>query len=608
MKKKRKPGKGFAGNRAATEERMMEKTVGKKDEALFGRNTWIFSPEDDPKEVQRIIREAYEKQEANHFGSERFAFFFKPGTYDPGIEIDMGFYTQVAGLGELPTDVKLGTFRSLARWLGRDPRNHNATCNFWRSLENLELTRDAIWAVSQATDARRLQVDGNLFLHDERGWSSGGFLSDSLVAGKVDSGSQQQWLSRNCDWVKWEGSNWNMVFVGLGEGCAPEGTWPETKFTTVEKTPISREKPFLVFDAEKGYGVYVPSIRKDSAGRAWREGQAKRPWITRAEDLPGDAGEDYILSLDLFHVAKPETDTADAMNRALAEGKNLLLTPGIYKLEKPIRTDRDHVVILGTGLATLVSSAGNALLEIGGNEDIFVGGILFDAGEIRSADLMTVGAKGKKSGKKGGVPIVLSDLFFRVGGTPTERPTQTENCLRIFSDNVVGDNFWIWRADHGSQVAWEKNYAKTGLIVDGDDVVTYALMVEHFEGYQTVWNGKGGRVYMYQSEIPYDVPSQEIWKSHEGRVNGFASFKVGDAAEDFFAAGLGVYLVNRLASVEVFSAMEVPDRPGVRVEHICTIMLTEKPGITHLVNSHGKAADHFVDLQRLLWYENGESR
>ena len=52
----------------------------------------------------------------------------------------------------------------------------------------------------------------------------------------------------------------------------------------------------------------------------------------------------------------------------------------------------------------------------------------------------------------------------------------------------------------------------------------YALMVEHFEQYQTVWNGDHGKVYMYQSEIPYDVPNQEVWMSHEGQKNGYASF------------------------------------------------------------------------------------
>ena len=577
-----------------------------KDLALFGPNVWVFSPEDDPEEIERVTGEIYEKQEANQFGSERYAFFFRPGDYKAGFTVDVGFYTQVAGLGEVPTDTKIPALRSLARWLGNNPQNHNACCNFWRGLENLELKSDTVWAVSQATDLRRIQVDGDLYLHDEHGWCSGGFLSDSLILGKTDSGSQQQWLSRNVDWDRWEGANWNMVFVGVGNGKAPAGTWPETKFTTVEKAPVSREKPFLVYDEEHGYGVFVPALHRESAGRTWREGQAKSPWIMTPEEKPSGAEADYILSLDLFHVAKPGEDAA-VINRALREGKDLLLTPGIYKLSEPIRVEKSHTVVLGLGLATLESNGGSACLEVTAKEDVFAAGILFDAGEVMAKDLMTVKNDKPEPGEER-IPILLSDLYFRVGGAPTENPTKAENCLRIASDGVIGDNFWIWRADHGSHVAWEKNYAKNGLIVESDDVLIYALMVEHFEEYQTVWKGNGGRVYMYQSEIPYDVPDQALWKSHGGTVNGFASFKVEDSAEDFYATGLGVYLVNRLIPAELFSAMEVPDKKGVRVHHICTIMLTEKPGITHLVNAHGPAADHPVKLQILLDYENGVSR
>lgn len=41
------------------------------------------------------------------------------------------------------------------------------------------------------------------------------------------------------------------------------------------------------------------------------------------------------------------------MNQALEEGKNLLLTPGIYDLEEPIVVNRPDTIVLGMGLATL---------------------------------------------------------------------------------------------------------------------------------------------------------------------------------------------------------------------------------------------------------------
>ena len=116
-------------------------------------------------------------------------------------------------------------------------------------------------------------------------------------------------------------------------------------------------------------------------------------------------------------------------------------------------------------------------------------------------------------------------------------------------------------------------------MVNGNNVITYALMVEHFNAYQTIWNGDGGRIYMYQCEIPYDVPRQDVWMSHDGKTDGYASIHVDDAAEDFFATGLGIYLYNRDAEVNLHTAVEMPDKEGVRIENICTVMLTGYPGI-----------------------------
>ena len=170
---------------------------------------------------------------------------------------------------------------------------------------------------------------------------------------------------------------------------------------------------------------------------------------------------------------------------------------------------------------------------------------------------------------------------------------------------MVGDNFWVWRADHGDNVAWEKNEAENGIIINGDDVTMYALMVEHFEQYQTVWNRDHGKVYMYQSEIPYDVPNQEVWMSHEGQKNGYASFYVDDAVDTFEAWGLGVYLYNRDASVELDTAMEVPDKNGVKVHNICTVMLTGYPGMNHIINESGDSVTFAGERKVICEYENG---
>lgn len=549
--------------------------------AVFGENVYIFSPEDNPDEVQQILDELWEQQETNQFGEERYSVLFLPGEYDDSIKVQVGYYMQVAGLGMLPTDTRIPALECSATWLG-DDSNHNATCNFWRGVENLDIGSDTMWAVSQATFMRRVNIEGSLWLHDNYGWASGGFLADSHIERMVDSGSQQQWLSRNCDWKLWMGENWNMVFCGIGEGEAPQGTWPAFAYTTVESTEEIQEKPFLVYDEKEGYGAFVPEKRENSTGISWEEGN-----------------DGTFISLDEFYVANAEEDTADTMNQALQEGKHLLLTPGIYHLEEPLVVEKEDTVVLGMGLATLKAEQGNVCMEAADKSGIKIAGILFDAGVEESEALLIVGEEGTDNEKE--EPIVLSDLFFRVGGVDAEG-AKVQNCVEINSSYVIGDNFWVWRADHGDGVAWDKNTAKNGIIINGNDVTMYALMVEHFQEYQTIWNGENGKTIFYQSEIPYDVPEQREWMSHDRTVNGYASYKVGDMVKNHEAWGLGIYSFHRDAKVDLNCVMEVPEQENIKVHNICSVMITGNPGISHVINEEGAAADNPGERQEIREY------
>lgn len=527
----------------------------------FGENIYFFSPEDKESEMQAALNEIYLKQESAQFGEGRYAVYFLPGEYPETLRMDVGFYTQAAGLGILPQEVRLPFLQCTARW-NCMPGNHNATCNFWRGVENMTLESDTMWAVSQATYMRRMHIKGSLFLHDEGGWASGGFMADSKIEGTADSGTQQQWLSRNCDWNVWSGENWNIVFAGVEEGKAPTETWPVKTYTTVDRVERIREKPFLVYDEESGFGVYVPSLRTNCSGVSWET-------------------EGKVIPMKEFYIARPETDTADTLNRALAEGKHLFFTPGIYYLDRELGVGEDQRIILGTGLATLIPCRGNCCIRVTGEETILAG-LLFDAGEQCSDTLLEM--ERTESGKDS----YLYDLFFRVGGA-ADYETKVHSCLVIHRDHVIGDNFWIWRADHGSQVAWDKNTAENGMIVNGNHVTVYALMVEHFQEYQTVWNGEDGKVIMYQSELPYDVPDQESWQSHEGEMNGYASYFVAPDVERHEAWGLGIYSVFWDAVVEEHCVMEVPETPAVRVHNICAVMINGNPGISHVINHVGES-------------------
>ncbi len=532
----------------------------------FGENTYFFSPEDDVADVQRVLDEIYALQEANQFGKERHAIYFLPGVYDESLKVNVGFYTQVAGLGISPTEVQLPSLQCYANWMAWGS-NHNATCNFWRGVENLTLDSETVFAVSQATYMRRMLIHGDLHLHDRNGWASGGFLADSKIDGMVDSGTQQQWLSRNCDWESWKGYNWNIVFAGISEGKTPTETWPEKAYTTVEKVERIQEKPFLVYQEDKGFGVYLPAERTDCEGVSWDACDCDR------------AGK--FIPMEEFYIAKADRDTADSLNAALAKGMHLFFTPGIYHLEKELLVEGDNRILLGTGLATLVPDKGNRCIYVTGAATT-IAGLLFDAGAKLSDTLLEVAQTEDKEYS------YLSDLFFRVGGVD-DYEAKVHSCIVIHRDHVVGDNFWVWRADHGGHVAWDKNTAENGIIINGDYVTMYALMVEHFEEYQTVWNGEYGKTIMYQSELPYDVPSQESWMSHEGQMNGYASYYVAPHVKHHEAWGLGAYSVFRLAEVYEHCVVEVPETPDVKIHNVCAIKISSHPGITHVINNVGES-------------------
>ena len=528
----------------------------------FGPNVLVFDPS--MTNIQSQMDAVFDRQERNQFGTNRYAFLFKDGRYT--LDVQVGFYTQVSGLGKSPDDVLItGAVRSKARWM-----RGNATCNFWRSVENLSVTptqdeHTNIWAVSQGTALRRVHVRGDLNLSDG-GWSSGGFIADSRIDGQVNSGTQQQWFSRNAHFGSWTGGNWNMVFVGTVN--PPAGTWPDPPYTVIDQTPLIREKPYLFIDAGGSYFVMVPNLQTNGAqGITWS----------------GNSAPGTPLPLARFYVAHPETDNADSINAALQSGKDLLLTPGIYHLETSLQVSRPGTIVLGLGYPTLVPDRGTPAMKVSDVDGVKVGGILFEAGASNSATLLQIGEPGC-SASHAADPLFFYDIFCRVGGAAAGAAT----CMvTVNSHDVVGDNFWLWRADHGHGAGWNANPNATGLMVNGDNVTLYGLFVEHCQAYQTVWNGNGGRVYFYQSEMPYDPPSQDAWRS--GDSNGYASYKVADTVTNHEAWGLGVYCVFRAAPVMADNAIETPTTPGVRMHHLVVVRLGGRPGsgITHVINGSG---------------------
>lgn len=152
------------------------------------------------------------------------------------------------------------------------------------------------------------------------------------------------------------------------------------------------------------------------------------------------------------------------------------------------------------------------------------------------------------------------------------------------------DNIWLWRADHGQEpsfVGWDVNASQNGLTVNGHDVTAYGLFVEHFQGYQTLWNGERGSTYFYQSEIPYDVPNQGVWQQNGEK--GYPSYKVANQVTTHTAKGLGVYCNFLDKDVQLENAIETPTGPGIMMLHMVTIWLGVETGtaINHIINGQG---------------------
>jgi hypothetical protein len=533
----------------------------------FGPNVLIFSPSMPSAAIQEQIDKVYAVQQHSEFGPARNALLFLPGDYH--VDVPVGFYTEVLGLGVSPDAVHItGNVHADASL----PHN-NATCTFWRAAEGFSVTPTGgaasgtmQWAVSQAVPFRRMHVLGNIVLH-QNGWASGGWMSDSLIDGNVGAGPQQQWISRNSEWGSWTGANWNMVFVGIPN--PPAGEWPTPPYTKVAQTPVVREKPFLQVDAQGNFSVRVPSLVTNSSGITWHAGST-----------PGKS-----IPIDKFYIAHAGVDTATSLNAQLAKGQNLIFTPGIYELTEPIHITRANTVVMGLGFATLRPTNGTAAMTTEDVDGIIIAGLLFDAAPTLSPVLLQIGPDGSHANHVKN-PISLHDVFFRVGGAGVGRAGIN---LKINSSQTIVDHTWIWRADHGTGVGWNQNTSDNGLIVNGDNVTIYGLFVEHHQKFQVLWNGNGGRTYFYQSEIPYDPPDQASYSSAAG-TNGWASYKVADSVKTHEAWGLGIYSVFRHPNVTLTRAIEVPAVPGVKFHHMITVALDNLGEISNVINNIGGPA------------------
>ena len=541
----------------------------------FGPNVQIFDPSIPAATIQAAITNAFQSEllsSTAQFGTQRFVFLFKPGTYGT-LFANLGFYTSIAGLGLNPDDVSFptGDMNVDSGWNLGDTAN--ATQNFWRSAENMAITPASgtdRWAVSQAAPLRRMHIRGNLTMGPSnqgngQGFSSGGYIADSRIDDQVSSGSQQQWYTRDSSMGSWTGGVWNMVFSGVQGG--PTQGFPNTnKNTVLAHTPVSREKPYLYIDGSGNYNIFVPALRTNASGTTW-------------PNTPGTS-----IPMSQFYVASPSDSTA-TLNAALAQGLNLFFTPGVYQITQTIHITRADTIVTGMGFPTLIPNGGVNTMTVDDVDGVKISNLLFDAGTVNSAALLTVGVAGSHVNHSAD-PSSVQDVYFRVGGALAGVATTS---LIVNSDYAIVDNIWAWRADHGAvPTGWTINMGANGLIVNGDNVLATGLFVEHYQNYQVIWNGDAGETIFFQNEMPYDPPTQATWRTG---ANGYAAYKVADTVTSHQGFGMGSYcFFNVNPSIQADRGFEVPVASGVQFQSLLTVALGAGT-IDNVINDTGGPAE-----------------
>ncbi len=531
----------------------------------LGSNVYIFDPSMSSATIQSTLDSVFNTQKLNQFGTQRYALLFKPGTYS--VEANIGYYTSIQGLGQNPDDVTINGDVTVDSFDGTG----NATQNFWRSAENMAINPSAgsdRWAVAQAGPFRRMDVHGGLELYPASyGYASGGYIADTKVSGQVSSVSQQQWYSRDSNFGSWSGSVWNMVFSGVSG--APAQSFPSPPMTTLATTPVSRDVPYLYIDSSGNYHVFEPSLRTNASGASW----ASSP-------TPGTS-----VPMSQFFVADPSMSAA-TINTALSEGCNLLFTPGVYNLNQTLNVTHANTTILGLGFPTLIPQNGVNTMQVADVDGVRLQGLLFDAGTVNSAALLTIGTAGSTVSHASN-PISAQDVFFRIGGDIAGSATAS---LVVNANDTIVDDIWAWRADHGNSgtVGWTTNTANNGVTVNGNNVEATGLFVEHYQKTEVAWNGQNGKIIFFQNEMPYDPPNQAAWMN--GSSNGYPAIAVASNVTSFGAWGLGSYCYfNVNPAVSSANAFQSPSTAGVAWHDLLTVSLGNVGTITHVINTTGAA-------------------
>jgi hypothetical protein len=447
--------------------------------AQFGPNVCVFTPPSGPTltatatdlaAIQTVLNNIATQQvplsaQFNNTPNDGYSLFFEPGTYgsatDP-LVFQVGYYTQVAGLGAVPQDTMInGQIDVFPNALDSEPGPANcgvkagstcywanSTVNFWRSLSNIDLNvmtngnptyvptplsmsspindgncfggSTDFWSVSQATPVRSMIINGNLNFQSycsetnyaSNNYGSGSYVANSEINGQLDWSGNQQGIARNSDFDSAVGYVWNYVYSG--DACPPSYTpvAPATACSPTEdsfnNTNPSSSNPALA-GVNGLYGVQQitelpqsPVTEEEPFLYTGSNGSWNVfvPAVQHNSTGPNFlSGTEAGTSVPLSQFFIASPSTPEfEVQAALDHGQDLVLTPGLYDLNAPIVVSHPDTIVLGLGFATLVPQRGNAAMVVVPNNGVKLSGMIFDAGPVNSPVLLSVGTPGQFSG------------------------------------------------------------------------------------------------------------------------------------------------------------------------------------------------------------------
>jgi hypothetical protein len=578
----------------------------------FGPGVTVF----DPSDSVATINDAMNAAAGSGTNGGHREFYFMPGTYGDAsqappqiagvpagtsptsaqmlaaanaagiISAPIGDNTVVAGLGESPCDVVIN---------GALFVQNGGLIPSFQALENMTLNpieantpaHTMHWGTSQGAVSRRVNFLGNVEISDLEtggGPSYGALFDNSNIVGKIlggntenvstspveptGSGGQGNNLYNVQDSRIGGFSAYGLLYQFSGVEGAPRDDFgpgsdggPGGDISVLDEIPVVREPPFVYWDsATSSFKVFSPNAQYNQRGFDWT----------------ANAHTGTILPLSSFYIANPATDTAATLQAQLNAGKNLLLNPGTYNLSAMLTISRRNHVVLGLGIADLLSAAGVQTLRIAdAATNTVLTGLQLDG--TAPADPSTAPEYQVQIGVNGGTgssqnPTTLDDVDVASAAT-TGAVINQDNV--IWDESESGTNGAAQTA-----AAWATDAYSYGVVVNGDHVTLQSLYVEGHKKTQITWNGNDGQVEFLEDEPPYFpyYPTPNVVPSTWEMNADFAGWPGVMISSKVTKFSLDGYVTNQIfengCDCQMTAAIVTPLKAGIQFRNVIGADLT----------------------------------